>query len=413
MEAIDIAQSRTCLKHGFYATPMLSTPIIPKKCGTAATNMKEIFYDPDWFKELDLEEIIFVLCHEVLHILLKHELRRGTRHHRIWNVACDVVINRILVEGKVGTMPPIGIFDKEGLYKGMSEEQIYDKLLQQAKSNPKKGKGKGPKKGQQGAGSPGDEKGEGGKPEPGEGSGGDQETNEPGEFEGISGLGDDWDGDLEPLPADMTKDEIVVLERAIDGKLAQAAAMGRLIGKMPGELERILEQLLNPAVPWQDLLRDYMTRVVHEDESWNRRNRRFYDVYLPAKHNERMAGMTIIGDTSGSIGPDDYARIATEIKAIIEDVNPEFIRVVWADTRVAGVQELKPEDFTGPKDLKPKGGGGTDMRVPLEKVVEYDPPIVVLITDGYTPWPDREPPYPLIVVCTTGVNVPIGDVVRV
>ena len=38
--------------------------------------------------------------------------------------------------------------------------------------------------------------------------------------------------------------------------------------------------------------------------------------------------------------------------------------------------------------------------------------VVVLLTDGYTPWPDCEPPYPLIVCCTTDADVPVGQVVR-
>ena len=63
--------------------------------------------------------------------------------------------------------------------------------------------------------------------------------------------------------------------------------------------------------------------------------------------------------------------------------------------------------------LEPKGGGGTDMRVPLKYAEQFDPKVVVLFTDGYTPWPKEEPPYPLIVCCTTNVEVPVGQVIRI
>lgn len=390
MRDIERAKGKLLLKHVFYATPLLGSPLIETRdIPTAATDMRSIFWNPDFFEELDVEQIIFVLAHEVLHILLKHNFRQGGRIHKIWNIACDHVINRILVDGKVGKKPPVGVFDPEGVYKDMSEEQIYDKLLEQAKSK-RKGKGQG-----QGQGGSGD-------PSPGDASTLGEELDD-------GGMG----GDLIELPEETSANEISKIKGEIDQKLATAANMARLIGKLPAELEKLIEELLNPAVPWQDLLRDYMTRLVFEDESWMRRNRRFTHVYLPARHSERMAGMTIIGDTSGSIGPEDYKRIATEIKAIIEDVNPEYIRVLWADTKTASIQMMQPEDFTGPKDLKPKGGGGTDMRVPLKDAEDYDPPVVVLITDGYTPWPEVEPPYPLIVVCTTDVKCPVGQVVRV
>lgn len=363
------------LKHVFFATPLLGSPMSAREdIPTMATDSVSIYYNVMFIAELSLDELMFVLAHEVMHIILKHAFRRGNRHPRMWNVACDFVINRILMESGCGKMPTgknAGLYDKK--WDGMSEEQIYDKLMQEEEKKQKNRKG----------------------------------------YE----VGDDYDmggtgEDILDLPGDMTPDEIEKVKRGIDQKVAQAASMARLAGKLPGELEKLIENMLNPVVPWQDLLRDYMTRVVKEDESWSRRNRRYWNVYLPDRHNERMAGLTIIGDTSGSIGPEDYARIATEIKAIIEDVNPEFIRVMWADTRTAGVQMMDPSDFTGPKALKPKGGGGTDMRVPLKDAVEYDPPVVVLITDGYTPWPDHEPPYPLIVVCTTNAACPVGLVVR-
>ena len=33
--------------------------------------------------------------------------------------------------------------------------------------------------------------------------------------------------------------------------------------------------------------------------------------------------------------------------------------------------------------------------------------------EGYTPWPDVEPDYPLIVCCTTNADVPVGLDVRI
>lgn len=373
MRDIDRAEGRLLMKHIFYASALLASPRIETNhIPTAATDSVKIYWNPAFFAKLKVDGIIFVLAHEVLHILLKHRLRMGTRLPRMWNHACDYVINRLLIEGKVGKMPEgkeAGLYDRR--FDGMSEEKIYEIL----------------KREQEQKGNSGDM--------PGPGCG--------------FGEGDD----LLPLPDEMDADAKATLSAQIDQKLMTAANMARLVGKLPGEMEKIIEDLLNPAVPWQDLLRDYMTRKVHDEEDWGKRNRRFQHVYLPARHNERMAGMTVVCDSSGSIGPDDYAKILTEVKAIIEDVNPEFIRVVWADAVVQSEEMIEPDDVGAAIRLNPKGGGGTDMRVPLEHVVQHEPPVVVLITDGYTPWPEVEPPYPLIVVCTTSAACPVGEVVRV
>jgi predicted metal-dependent peptidase len=133
------------------------------------------------------------------------------------------------------------------------------------------------------------------------------------------------------------------------------------------------------------------------------------DVYLPGRYSLRLESICIIVDTSGSIGAEELSQALAEIRAVAEQTQPETLRVLAADTRVVSDEEV---DWDSPLNLTFDGGGGTDMRVPLEHVEQYNPAAVVLITDGYTPWPTSEPPYNLIVCCTTSVEVPIGRVVR-
>lgn len=364
MTAIQKAKSKMLVKHCFFASLLLSTEIKPDPgCGTAWTDMRVIGFDPAFIESLKPDVVLFVLAHEIMHIILKHGFRMQGRNAKIWNIACDHAINIQLK--KAGLKLWAHCYCDEENFAGMSAEQIYDVLIQE-KTTPK-GKG-GKDKGDQG------------------------------------GLSNDV-----RAPGDMDQEERAVAERQIDQKVAQAASMARMADDLSDDLERLVNGILNPPLPWQQLLREFMTEATPEDESWNRRNRRFPTIYLPTRWSVRMGEITLIGDTSGSISNQTFAQIGAELAEIVEQVKPERVRMVWADTKVAGEQVFEEgEDI----ELHPMGGGGTDMRVPLRFVEKYEPLVCVLITDGETPWPDAEPPYPLIVCCTTDEEVPIGRVVR-
>lgn len=374
MNKMQKAKAKMLLTQVFFATLVMATPmVVDATLPTAATDMLTIFYNPAFIEGLTLPQVMTVLAHEVLHIVFKHGLRRGSRNPQLWNISCDYAINYILVES--GFEPLAGwLYDPR--FASMSAEQIYDALQEQMAEENKRRKANG------------------------------EDKAEPSDLhKDTSGMGDDVQE-----PANMDAEAKAKAEQRIQQQVAQAASMARMAGKMPAGVARLVDEILNPTVPWQDLLRDYMTRVSKDNESWSRRNRRFANVYLPSRHGNRMGEITIIGDTSGSITNQELARLASEVSEIAEAVNPERIRIVWADASVAGEQEFEAGE---PIIAKPQGGGGTDMRVPLQHIERYEPEIAVLVTDGYTPWPNVEPEYPLIVLCTTKVDVPIGQVVRI
>jgi predicted metal-dependent peptidase len=350
---LDKAKAQLLGKSPFFATLMMGTQVIERDdLPTAATDGKKIYYNAAFIDSLSVDVVQFVMGHELGHMMYEHVLRKGNRNHRLYNIAGDYVINLLLKDDGFVLWEHAYVDEK---YRDMSTEQVYHELLK----------------------------------------------NPPPEKEG--GMGEDL---LEPAggPAEASQNAAEMRQR-----VAQAANVARMAGKMSAGLAKLVDEVLNPRVRWQDLLRDYMTRANKDDESWSRRNRRFGGVYLPARYSERMGEIVIIGDTSGSIGQEELNQVAAEVNAIAEQVRPECIRVIWADTEVAGEQV-----FEVGEEIKfdPKGGGGTDMRVPLEYVTQYNPEVVILATDGYTPWPDVEPDYPLIVCCSTNTDVPIGQVVR-
>lgn len=378
MEKIKKARARMMIGHPFFATLMASTPWVETRdIPTAATDMRTIWYNPDFFEEMDIPEIMFVIAHEVMHIALEHGLRLRARNPILWNMACDFAINWTLDQCARETnshypmkMPSVGLIDPN--YANMTADQIYDDLVKRADKARARGKSGDPTDGSDKSGMPG---------------------------------WDEGNNDLKAPENAANPAEQVKLRQSIQQRVAQAAQSARMAGKVPGALESLINQILEPAVPWVDVLRDYLLATVQDDESWSRRNRRFSGIYLPARHSQRMDRVIVIGDSSGSMFSDeDLGKMAAEINGVFEMTQPKELRLIWADTRVASDETFEAGDCVL---IKPKGGGGTDMRVPLEYVEQYDPDFVILITDGYTPWPDSVP-YDLIVVTTTSAEPPEG-----
>lgn len=366
MPKLHTARMKLLFDHPFFASLLYSTPMVVKRTiWLASTDGRSLFVNPEACEERTVPELKTLLCHEGLHVAFMHVplMLRLKLDRDLWNRATDYCINLILVE--MG-LTPIDGWLYEPQYAGLTALQIYDRLLQQQEESPDEGEGDAP-----------------------------------------GGIGTDLDmpehgGDAAEVMKDMAD---------VQQRVAQAAAAARMAGKMPGALERLIDQMLSPVVPWLSVLQDYMTRLAQDEETWRRRNRRFTHVVLPTRYSERMGPVIMIGDTSGSIGNDELCRYASETAAIAEQLQPEHIRVVWADTSVSSEQVFEPGD---PLTFAPTGGGGTDMRVPLAHVAQYDPQVVILMTDGYTPWPAEATPYPLIVLCTTGTTIPSwAQVIRV
>ena len=354
---METARAVMVKSHVFYACLLLNTKCEPDPgCGTAWTNYVKIGYDPDFIESLDMKVVLFVLAHEIMHIVLKHNVRRGMRDPEKWNWAADYAINWMLHEQGFTVWEHCLISSK---YKGMSAEQIYDLLPDDA--------GKG---------------GQGG-----------------------------MEGDLRPLPA-MTQEERSKAEVHVNRAIAQAAVMAKARGQLPAGLDLIIDQIYDEPVPWDQVLLDYMTRVVKVDENWSRRNRRYASTVLPSLKSPGMNELVLVGDTSGSMFHKSvFERVATAIDYIVRVVKPLNVHVIWADDADCSNQE----DFEPGQEiiLNPKGGGGTDMRKPLAFAEERSPEVVVLVTDAYTPWPESTP-YPLIIACTTDAECPEwAQVVRI
>jgi predicted metal-dependent peptidase len=349
----------------FFASALLQTKFVEDpNCPTAWTDMTVIGYNPSFIENLDVPVARFVIVHELMHMLLKHGLRRGNRDTIRWNQACDYAINIMLKDMGFSIWRWALI---NGDYRNMTAEQIYAKREQEQQNHPQDQPGQGP-------GKPGPEQG---------------------------GLG----GDLRPVPAS-TPEKAAAIDHEISKRIARATAIAQQHGAMPGAIAAIVSATYEDPVPWEQVLIDYMTASVAQDENWSRRNRRYSEVILPSHKSNGMDELTIIADSSGSMfSKPIFERIAVAVNHITTVIKPMTVRVIWADDDACSNIDVFEDG--GEVTLHPKGGGGTDMCKPLAYVTEqYSPEVVLLLTDGFTPWPEVPTPYPLIIGCTTNAPCP-------
>ena len=112
----------------------------------------------------------------------------------------------------------------------------------------------------------------------------------------------------------------------------------------------------------------------------------------------KVPNAAVVVDTSGSMGDDMLSQAVGEISGILQSSGGRAT-IIATDSDVHAVESVTTTSLV-PLD----GGGGTDMGVGLDaaKKLSPAPDIVIVITDGYTPWPAKSPLDCPVVVATFG-----------
>ena len=96
---------------------------------TAATDGKNIFYNPNFFKKISYDESVGVIAHEIYHIAFNHVERRKDRDPVLWNLATDAVANANLRRDGLAlgdstvNIPEAFNYDAETMYRKLLKEQ--------------------------------------------------------------------------------------------------------------------------------------------------------------------------------------------------------------------------------------------------------------------------------------------------
>lgn len=436
--------------HTFYPTVINSLVKIPApEVGTMAVTVKDganvLMYNPQLIEDLDFEQIVLIITHEVMHLVLNHIPRmmrlyaqspesRRKLLQKVSNIAADYAVNSLMVQTREctaadfkaegpGKLPGILPTDVD-LPMGKSYEWYVSKLIEQAHNLPQLGS-------------------QGGQTQdngdhiiivPPQGPGEESQESENSEESGPITLTPDQlaelleeyhskgaplnqHADLNEALKDMTDLEIEATadrtERRIKKSVRNAKAATKGRGNLAGTVEEAIGELLKPpTLPWNQLLKRLITNAKKTTtvRSMARPKRRMLDSggraspYPGTKTNPKFDVLFAV-DTSGSMSQDDMMLCLSEIQGVQKTSESMNITVIEADTRIQKEYILKPG---GTLDTFVKGRGGTDFNEVFSRAKELKPDILIYGTDGECPLPrpDNRVPCPVLWVLTPGGSVP-------
>ncbi len=337
-----------------------------------------VHLDPDVLAVTEVPELGFWLVHQVSHLLRHHADRSPVAAEQaprsgpapsspqavIWNKAADAEIDDDLAAGQLelppGAVTPSGL----GLPDALTAEQYWDLL--------------GPV------------------PDP------DSDAHDCGS--GCDGRPRPWDGDDdgEGRQPGLSETSRRLVERDVARRIREHH---RRRGTVPAGWLRWADEVLEPTVSWRRLLAAAIRQGLAEvagrvDFTYRKPSRRASatpDVVMPSMR-QPLPKVAMVLDTSGSMDDRMLAQCLAEVGGVLRSlgVARQALRIVCCDAQAYEAQRVMRAG-----DVELLGGGGTDMGAGLARAAALRPrpDLVVVLTDGYTPWPPAAP---------AGVRVIVG-----
>lgn len=375
----DAMMTRVAVQYPFYATILLGTPChiiepdepIAEVITTAATDGSKIMFNREFMEAIDTaangKGHIFVVAHEIMHIVTMTISRLGSRDPALWNVASDYAINGMLEGAKLLTK---GSLPMNAKWKGFSEfkvfvdrnrwpnstaEQIYDDLVESDDKQSKKF---------------------------------DHHLKRSEKF--VKDASGDWT--IGPRSAEETEMET----RRIKAKVIQAYASEKAAGRDASGIERFVKELSEPKVDWKT----YIARLIcgmggSEDYVWERPDSAFFGsgITLPTIFQDPRPRLVIVTDSSGSIQDSDLRNVLSEVCGLISQFQSWDIHILAFDSQIHNPRTYSSEDGQSILTYPFVGGGGTVFENPIKylakeiahegRIMDFDPDMVLFFTDGY------------------------------
>jgi predicted metal-dependent peptidase len=370
-------------KSPFFGTLAMFVEFIPcQNISAAATDGRDIFFNPDFLKTLPREQQDGLLLHEILHAALLHPLRLRERDAKLWNIAADIVVNGMIIR-QGGFELPLGGLRDETL-EHLSVEEVYE-LLQS--------------------------------------TGADRFPLD--NFDLLTTTAGDVLKSVAPgtsnappeLPSQQLKNsnsEALTAHWRQALQKATAVTNASQAGKSPSGIDRELESIVNPQLDWRSYLWRYLVQTPTDFQGFDRR---FVGrgLYLEALQGESVRVYIAI-DTSGSVGAITLGLFLSEVRGILGSYPNIVCDLYYVDSEAYG-----PHPLTFESNLPiPQGGGGSSFVAFFDRVAAdwdgYTQAVCIYLTDGYGEFPTTLPVLPTLWVVTPGgldlSQFPFGEAVR-
>lgn len=330
---------------------------------TAYTNYKSYVYYLDFCSKLTDAELTFLVIHETLHVLYKHNHRRGHRDNLRWNYAADYAINAS-IQQITSHIPEVSMI-KGALYKDKyrdkTAEIIYDLMPNGEESN-----GGGP------------------------------------------GLLDPKTHANEVKVSDV---DMKTLQRALATSILKAKEYNKARGLKPSGFQRDAEEGLKPIIDWRKVFRATVQSFGFSNITYRQPSRRTYalmgaglKLFIPKNHGYAYPTTLIVQDTSGSISQDFLNAFLAEAQGLLNTASEITMHYWSCDAAVykhgiyhAG-QHLKKEY---------KGGGGTDFRPAFQEANRIKGlKTLIFFSDTMGTFPDTKPKFNTIFLVPHTVKNP-------
>jgi predicted metal-dependent peptidase len=438
-EAIRLSKARTSLFldmpfFGYILGNLEIYPTSDPNIPSYACDTRRIYINPSFTADKKKEQLMGMLMHLVVHLIMQHGKRSGIRNEDIWSLSTDIATRLIVDDAreKLGNSKVLksklsknqnrfdfdpSILDKfwvieqtstiPDLLKYESADAVFKVLSDYANSL-------------EGIQEPSDEEEKKdrkdkinwrSKIDP-------EIMDEVHEYSGIDnpcGFGYAMDVFL-----DNTSDEVQSLEDNRFTGIIRNGLMGRDIGNLPSSMKTMINDLVNPKIPWYTLLAQYIQKAVISDWKWIRPNKRLVglDINLPSTIRENL-NVIVAVDTSGSISNEELIKFTSETHSILSNMASVRMTIIDCDAKVQNVVEIENgQSIDGSKlpwEGRPWTGRGGTSFVPVFNYVEeqgINPELLIYFTDGYGNFPSEEPAYPVLWVMTTDVYPPFGEIIE-